>query len=210
VRGQYAAGTLDGRAVPAYLGEAGVPPDSRTETYVGAKLWIDNWRWQGVPFYLRTGKRLPRKVSEIAIVFKRVPFSMFFPLDAQDLTPTTLLIRLQPEEGIDLTVNTKLPGLKVCLTPLDLKFRYQDAFGVETPEAYERLLLDVLIGDQTLFWRYDDVEASWSLLTPVLQQWSAAGTAVPLDLYAAGSWGPQSAERLLEPQQQWRFSNRAG
>jgi glucose-6-phosphate 1-dehydrogenase len=209
LRGQYAAGRVDGREAPAYRAENGVPPGSSTETYVAAKLWIDNWRWQGVPFYLRSGKRLAGKVGEIAIVFKRVPFSMFYPLGSEDLAPTTLLIRLPPEDGIDLIVNTKLPGLKVCLTPLELKFRYREAFGVETPEAYERLLLDVLIGDQTLFWRHDDVEASWALLTPVLQAWSAAGSAAPLFSYPAGSWGPAEAERLLEPQHTWRFSGRS-
>ncbi|NTV52645.1 MAG: glucose-6-phosphate dehydrogenase [Candidatus Firestonebacteria bacterium] len=209
VRGQYAPGLLEGQTVPGYLGEVGVPPNSRTETYVGAKLWIDNWRWQGVPFYIRTGKRLARKVSEIIIVFKRVPVSMFFPLEAADLPPTTLRLRIQPEEGIDLTVNTKLPGMKVCLTPLDLKFRYRETFGIKTPCAYERLLLDILVGDQTLFWRHDDVEAAWALLTPVLQQWGAPGNAAPLSTYPAGSWGPAEADGLLEPQHQWRLSGRA-
>ena len=200
VRGQYAAGSVDGVEVPGYRDEEGVRPDSRTETYIAAKLLIDNWRWQGIPFYVRSGKRLKRKVTEIAITFKSVPHSIFKPLLPEDLTPNVLVLRVQPEEGVSLTIQAKQPGAKLCVGDLTLKFSYRDVFGGDPPEAYERLLLDCMLGDQTLFVRRDTVEVAWSLLTPCLEAWEKKGddpAVGPLHFYKAGSWGPDAAAELL-------------
>ena len=200
VRGQYAAGSLDGQPVPGYREEPGVDPHSRVETYVAAKLLIDNWRWEEVPFYLRAGKRLERKTSTITVRFKSVPHSMFVPLTPEDLSPNTLTFQVQPEEGISLQFQAKHPGPKLCMDQLSMRFQYSDVLEDVLPDAYERLLLDCLLGDQTLFIRHDDLQVSWALITPLLEAWEAAGDspeAGSLYPYPAGSWGPQAADELL-------------
>ncbi len=203
IRGQYASSSVDGVAVPGYRHEPGIADDSQVETFIAAKVFIDNWRWQGVPIYMRAGKRLERKTSEIAVVFKRVPHSMFASLAPNMLSPNVLVMNVQPEEGIALTIQAKEPGAKLCMSSLTMDFRYHDIFGVELPDAYERLLLDCMLEDQTLFWRSDGIEASWSLVTPVLEKWEAEGC--PLAFYESGSWGPREAEELLKRDgRQWR------
>jgi glucose-6-phosphate 1-dehydrogenase len=203
VRGQYTAGMVDGEAVPGYRQEPDVPPDSPTETYVGLKLNVDNWRWAGVPFYLRTGKRLTKRVSEIAIEFRRVPHRFFHALDMPDIEPNVLVLRIQPDEGISLKFGTKVPGPTVRVRDVHMDFLYGSAFAGEPPEAYERLLLDCLHGDSTLFTRHDEVETAWAVLTPLLQAW-AEGTS-PLASYEAGSAGPSEAADLLERDgRRWR------
>jgi glucose-6-phosphate 1-dehydrogenase len=200
VRGQYARGAVAGEPALAYRDEEGVAADSEVETYVAAKLLLDNWRWQGVPFYLRSGKRLARRVSEIAITFKAVPHSIFTPILPEHLSPNVLVLNVQPEEGVSLTIQAKQPGAKLCMGDLTLRFSYRDVFGGDPPEAYERLLLDSMLGDQTLFIRNDTIEVAWSLLTPVLAAWARTGDnpAVGLlETYEAGSWGPAAAEALL-------------
>lgn len=198
VRGQYSSGSMDGIKVPAYREEPGISHESKTETYVGVKLFIDNWRWQGVPFYIRSGKRMSKKVSEIAIIFKRVPYSMFAPLPAEELSPNVLVLSVQPEEGISLNIQAKHPGSKLCMDNVSLNFRYKDLLGVDLPEAYERLLLDCMLGDQTLFWRTDGIEAAWTIVTPVLRKWEEDQEICPLAFYEAGSWGPREAEEMIE------------
>jgi glucose-6-phosphate 1-dehydrogenase len=197
IRGQYAAGEQDGKLVPAYRQEKGVAPNSMTETYVAAKLMVDNWRWHGVPFYLRSGKRLGRRYSEIAVTFKPIPHSMFKPIAPEDLTPNVLVFAVQPDEGISLTMQAKHPGPKLCMSGLNMDFFYSDVFGEEPGEAYERLLLDCMLGDQTLFVRHDDMEVAWSLFTPVLDRWAEQGTAGVLHEYAPGGWGPQASTDML-------------
>ncbi len=197
IRGQYTSGTINGQSVPAYRDELKVPHNSTTETYVAAKLMIDNWRWQGVPFYLRSGKRMKRKVSEIAIVFKPVPHSMFPKEMTDQIEQNVLVLNVQPEEGMALSIQAKTPGPKHCMSSLSLAFKYHDLFQTPPPEAYERLLLDSMIGDQTLFWSSVGVEASWTLLTPVLQEWARAPHHCPLYPYEASTWGPQEADQLL-------------
>ena len=195
VRGQY-IGSDDG-SMPAYGQEKGVAPQSATETFVAMKLFIDNWRWQGVPFYLRSGKRLHNKVSEIAIAFKPVPHSIFDPITPADLSPNMLVLKIQPEEGIGLKLEAKTPGPKLSMNALTLNFAYKDIFGATTPNAYERLLLDCMTGDQTLFVRSDAVELSWELFMPVLEAWEKDAAANPLRYYPAGSWGPVEAHELI-------------
>ena len=210
VRGQYEAGTVGDRSVPGYREEPGVAPGSRTETYVAMKLALDNWRWSGVPFYLRSGKRLARKRSEIAVTFKPVPHSIFSALGANHLAPNVLVLNVQPSEGISLTIEAKKPGAKVCLGSLTLQLDYRQIFGGDPPEAYERLLLDAMLGDQTLFVRSDGVEAAWSILDPVLHtsdEGERCGTGCGVHPYAAGSWGPAAADGLLaEDGRAWRNS----
>ena len=195
VRGQY-IGSDDG-SMPAYGQEKGVAPQSATETFVAMKLFIDNWRWQGVPFYLRSGKRLHNKVSEIAIAFKPVPHSIFDPITPADLSPNMLVLKIQPEEGIGLKLEAKTPGPKLSMNALTLNFAYKDIFGATTPNAYERLLLDCMTGDQTLFVRSDAVELSWELFMPVLDTWEKDAGTSPLRFYPAGSWGPVEAHELI-------------
>ncbi|TAL16322.1 glucose-6-phosphate dehydrogenase [bacterium] len=200
VRGQYEAGEVEGERVRGYREEEGVAPDSETETYVAMKLLIDNWRWAGVPFYLRSGKRLKRKLSEIAVIFKPVPHSLFKEEDEGGLSPNVLVLGVQPKEGISLTIEAKRPGPKFCMGSLTLNFDYRSVFGEEPPEAYERLLLDVMLGDQTLFVRSDGIESAWSILTGLLDTWKAsdAGTKeCSLRTYPAGSGGPDAADVLL-------------
>jgi len=203
VRGQYGPGSINGKQVKGYLEEAGVSPDSKTETFVAAKLFIDNWRWQGVPFYLRTGKRLPLKDTEIAITFKKLPYSMFSSAGFDELPPNVLVLKIQPEEGISLSFQAKRPGSKMCMSTLNMNFSYKSVFYVDMPEAYERLLLDCMVGDQTLFTRQDDIEISWRLLTPLLQAWEQDSSAP--HKYAAGSGSFAEADKLIETDgRQWR------
>jgi len=196
-RAQYAAGLMGGKPVPGYLDEQGIRPDSATETYAAIRLSINNWRWQGVPFYLRSGKRMARRISEIAIHFKRPPGTLFAAAgDRFQLAPNILSFQIQPDEGLGLVLNGKVPGLETRTQPVKMSFRYATTFGSNTPEAYERLVLDAMIGDGTLFIRGDEAEASWRLYTPLLEFWQQQGRA-GMDSYAAGSWGPTSSDSLL-------------
>lgn len=195
-RGQYAEGWIQGEKLPAYRNEPGVAPHSNTETYAALKLYIDNWRWQDVPFYLRTGKRLAASVTEISIRFRDVPHRAFPASAGLNTQPSRLVIQINPEQGIVLKFMAKEPGTLLRLRPVDMRFNYKDAFQVETPAAYETLLWDVMIGDATLFMRADQVEAAWQLVMPVLDAW-AENPAADFPNYAAGSWGPESADHLL-------------
>ncbi len=202
VRGQYGEGFINGTPVCAYRQEANVPPDSNVETYVALELAIDSWRWAGVPFYLRAGKRLPKRSTEIAIVFKEPPPCLF--QSGKHIAPNVLVIRIQPDEGIALKMNCKVPGINGPIQPVKMDFRYGSYFGLSPPEAYERLLCDCMIGDSTLFARADEVLASWKLLTPVLDFWSRSSPIFPN--YAAGSWGPEEADKLLaRTGRKWRW-----
>ncbi|AHF90229.1 glucose-6-phosphate 1-dehydrogenase [Opitutaceae bacterium TAV1] len=194
-RAQYAAGMTGGKQVKGYLEEEGISEKSATETYAAIRLSINNWRWQGVPFYLRSGKRMARRVTEIAIEFKRPPGTLFAG-GGFDLAPNTLSFQIQPDEGLNLILNGKVPGLETRTQPVKMNFRYSATFGSNTPEAYERLVLDAMIGDGTLFIRGDEAETSWKLYTPLLEAWAAAGRE-GIDTYAAGSWGPAAADALL-------------
>lgn len=196
-RAQYAGGMIGGKPVPGYLEEEGIAAQSSTETYAALRLSINNWRWQGVPFYLRSGKRMARRVSEIAINFRRPPGTLFAGETARfDLAGNTLSFQIQPDEGLSLLLNTKVPGLETRTQAVKMSFRYATTFGSNTAEAYERLVLDAMVGDGTLFIRGDEAEASWKLYTPVLDYWKSVGR-TGMDSYAAGSWGPPSAEALL-------------
>lgn len=195
VRGQYVAGDLQGREVPGYLEEPGVAPDSRTETYAALRLTLDNWRWAGVPFFLRTGKRLPERLSEVTIQFRRAPHLLFRGFGDDVVERNRLTIRIQPDEGIHLTFGVKVPGSGLHVESNCMRFRYREAYAAEAPEAYERLLLDCLLGDLSLFNQSAWMELSWRLMDPILQSW-AAGDA-DLRRYRAGTWGPPEAEELL-------------
>ncbi len=196
VRGQYGEGQFDGKDVPAYRHEPGVSADSNTETFAALRLCIDNWRWQNVPFYLRTGKRLPVRASEVSVVFRPVPHQSFPSSALEGWQPNRLVIHIQPDEGLSLHVQAKRPGLRVRLGSTEMQFRYQDVFDTPSPEAYETLLLDILLGDATLFMRADQIEAAWQIVDPVLDAWSDKPS-VDFPNYAAGSWGPKSADELL-------------
>ena len=203
IRGQYEEGFVGGRAVEAYREEKGVKPGSRTETYIAMQLGIDNWRWAGVPFYLRTGKRLPRRVSEIAIEFKQVPHLMFQSVGEIDLSPNVISMRIQPDEGIALKFAAKVPGPTTQLRPVRMDFLYGSSFGEAGPDAYERLLLDAMLGDPTLFARRDEVETAWSLMQPILDGWDNQGQ--PVYPYESGSWGPSKADQMLRRDgREWR------
>ncbi|NWG02802.1 MAG: glucose-6-phosphate dehydrogenase [Syntrophaceae bacterium] len=197
VRGQYGAGCLQGLRVLGYREETGVDPDSITETFVALKLLVDNWRWQDVPFYLRTGKRLPAKVSEVSIQFRPVPHQSFPSTSVKDWQANRIVIHIQPEEGINLRFQIKQPGLIMLVRPADMRFTYREAFRKPIHEAYETLLLDAMLGDATLFMRDDQVEAAWSILVPILEVWESI---VPdhFPNYEAGTWGPEEAKQLLE------------
>ncbi len=195
-RAQYVAGMTGGKMVPGYLQESGIAPNSNTETYAALRLSINNWRWHGVPFYLRSGKRLPRRVSEIAVQFKRPPGTIFPQKDGFDLAANTLSFQIQPDEGLSFILNAKIPGLDTRTQPVKMSFRYATTFGSNTPEAYERLVLDAMIGDGTLFIRGDEAETSWKLYTPVLDFWQSQGRS-GMETYPAGSWGPAGADKLL-------------
>jgi glucose-6-phosphate 1-dehydrogenase len=196
VRGQYGAGLVDGKKVPAYRREPGVATGSSAETFAAIKLSVDNWRWQDVPFYLRTGKRMKTMVSEVMIQFRPVPHQSFPHSAALAWQPNRLLIHIQPQEGIVLRFQAKQPGSILHLSPVDMHFSYQEAFKSKSPQAYETLLADVMSGDATLFMRADQVEASWSILTPILNAW-AKRKPVDFPNYPSGSWGPQAAEALV-------------
>lgn len=203
VRGQYAA-SADGR-LAAYRTEPGVDPNSLTETFLAARVHINNWRWKGVPFYIRSGKRLESRVSEVAITFRPIPHSMFEPLPPEAFPPNTLVLRIHPEEGVGLTIEAKQPGPKLCMCSLTMSFRYREVFGTDPPEAYERLLLDCMLGDQTLFIRQDTMREAWKLWTPVLHSWQQDEGHCPLHFYTAGSWGPDAARQLTGYDgRQWR------
>jgi glucose-6-phosphate 1-dehydrogenase len=195
-RGQYASGWIEGRHVPAYREEDGVDPTSATETFAALKLFVDNWRWQGVPFYLRTGKRLAHTVSEVSIRFRPVPHQAYPYSGSENNQPVRLVLRLKPDEGMDLKLNVKVPGAHFTLSPADMRFSYSNAFRKPVPAAYETLLYEAIAGDQTLFMRADQIEAAWTLLQPVLDMWELY-PAVEFPNYAAGSWGPESAEGLI-------------
>jgi glucose-6-phosphate 1-dehydrogenase len=199
VRGQYGQGWIRGNQVRGYREEDGVPPDSHTETFAALKLFVDNWRWQDVPFYLRTGKRLARQVSEVAIQFRAVPHQSFPPEATLDWQPARLVMSIQPDQGIVLRFQAKHPGQKMLLQPVDMRFNYQETFAAGSPDAYETLLWDVLHNDATLFMRADQVEAAWRLLMPVLEVWKANP---PSDFpnYAGGAWGPDATQGLLAQQ----------
>ena len=196
VRGQYGAGWIAGQQVPGYRGEPKVAPDSTTETYAAVKLLVDNWRWQGVPFYLRTGKRLQARISEVSIQFRPVPHQSFPASAVLDWRPNRLIIAIQPEEGILLRFEAKYPGPTMRLSPVIMQFYYREAFRTTPPEAYETLLLDIMRGDATLFMRDDQAEAAWAAIAPVLATWEAIR---PTDFpnYQAGTWGPEAADVLI-------------
>ena len=194
-RGQYGPGFVLGDKVIGYREEPGVNPESSTETFAALKLYFDNWRWAGVPFYIRSGKRLAKRVTEIAIQFKDVPHRLFTQSDAP-LEPNVLVVRIQPNEGITLRFGAKLPGTRTRIRWVNMDFRYGSSFGVEAPEAYERLLLDCMLGDSTLYARRDMTERGWELVTPILEAWQQAAKDFPN--YDAGTSGPQSADELVE------------
>jgi glucose-6-phosphate 1-dehydrogenase len=234
VRAQYGPGWVLGKEVPGYREEPGVSPTSTTETYAALRVEIDNWRWAGVPFYLRAGKRLPKRTTEIAIQFKAVPRILFNKDREAPLQPNVLSLRIQPNEGIALRIGVKVPGYESRIQPVTMDFGYGAAFGVEPPEAYERLILDALLGDSTLFTRRDEVEAQWRFITPILEGWSEAAEVTPergapearsggrspgrhrergsgagrspgLAAYAAGTWGPATTDAfLLADGRAWR------
>ncbi len=204
VRAQYGPGFEHGTDVPGYRREDGVKAESTTETYVALKLFVDNWRWSGVPFYLRTGKRLPKRASEIAIIFKEVPEVLFNVNPQAPVEENVLALRIQPDEGLSLRICAKLPGPKVKIYPVKMDFRYGTTFGEQSPEAYERLLLDVMAGDATLFMRRDAVEASWKFVTNILNHWQHSGTRW-LPEYPAGTWGPLESDKLIQADdRKWR------
>jgi len=207
VHAQYTAGSIAGQAVRGYREEPAVSPTSTTETFVALRLFIDSWRWAGVPFYVRSGKRLPKRVTEIAIQFKEAPH-LLFGRRGEGIRPNVLSIRIQPDEGIALTFGSKLPGPAMDVTPVSMEFRYGTSFGVEPPEAYERLILDCLLGDETLFTRADEVEASWAWISRIHHAWAddAAAGRSTLASYPAGSWGPEAADRLIaQDGRAWRL-----
>jgi glucose-6-phosphate 1-dehydrogenase len=204
VRAQYGEGVIAGAAVPAYRDEPGVDPASVTETFVALKLRLDNWRWAGVPFYLRTGKRLAKRVAEIAIQFKAAPHSIFQSVGPKTFESNALVLKLQPDEGISLRFGAKPPGPTMRIHPVKMDFGYGSSFGVATPEAYERLILDAMLGDSTLFTRDDEVEAAWSVVMPILDAF-ARQRPRSLPIYEAGSWGPAEAFQLPERDgRRWR------
>ena len=196
VRGQYGPGWIHGESIDGYREEPGVDPNSNIETFAALKIFVDNWRWQGVPFYLRTGKRLAETMSVINIQFRPVPHQAFPTEAVENWQPNRLIINIQPRKGIVLRFQMKLPGLRMLLNPVDMQFNYDETYHVEPPEAYETLLLDVMKGDATLFMRADEVEAAWDILMPIIDIWESAP---PLDFpnYAAGTWGPEDAEALI-------------
>jgi glucose-6-phosphate 1-dehydrogenase len=205
VRGQYAPGFIGGKNVAAYRQEQNVDPNSKIETYVGLQLFIDNWRWAGVPFYIRGGKRFPKRATEIAIVFKEAPGVLFQSNNQQRKSSNVLVMRIQPNEGISLRINSKVPGMSNTVQPVKMDFHYGSYFGSTPPEAYERLIGDCMSGDSTLFARSDEVLSSWKLLTPVLERW-ADTPAADFPNYQAGTWGPQEADHMLAREgRQWRL-----
>ena len=204
VRGQYGEGVVEDRHVPAYRTEPKVDPHSNTETFVALRFFIDNWRWAGVPFYIRTGKRLPRRETEIAIQFRQVPLVLFRDTPAEELMPNTLVMSIQPQEAISLRFGVKVPGPRLRVGPVDMEFRYADYFKCEPSTGYERLLYDCMIGDATLFQRADMIETGWAIVDPILDVWKALRPR-SFPNYAAGTWGPQEAFELLRRDgRKWR------
>jgi glucose-6-phosphate 1-dehydrogenase len=204
VRAQYDAGWVNGAEVPAYRREDGVDPRSTTETYVALRMQLDSWRWAGVPFYMRTGKRLPKRTTEIAIQFRKPPLHIFKRVSPTHVAPNLLIVNVQPDEGISVRFEAKLPGSRMQLAPVMMNFRYGGAFGLPVPEAYETLLLDAMLGDPTLFARHDFVEGSWALITPVHGTW-AASEARALPQYESGEWGPAEADAMMAADgRKWR------
>jgi glucose-6-phosphate 1-dehydrogenase len=204
VRGQYGPGKFDGQSVPGYRQEEAVAPDSNTDTYVALCAEVDNWRWAGVPFLIRAGKRLARRATEIAVQFKLPPLRLFQTVECEgedcDVTqarPNVLVFRIQPDEGISLSFATKRPGMSLDLQPVRMDFRYGESFRGPLPEAYERLILDALRGDATLFMRSDELIAAWEFITPILQAWQEQPRP-PFPNYEPGSWGPAEADRLMQ------------
>ena len=197
VRGQYGPGWVGGREARGYRQEVGVAPDSTTETFVAMKLYVDSWRWAGVPFYLRHGKRLPKRETEIAVTFKRAPLALFHDADSDAMGPNVLAMRIQPDEGMSLRIMAKVPGQGIQIQPVHMDFLYGAAFSQQSPDAYERLLLDIMLGDSTLFTRRDEVEAQWAIVDPILKAWeNEPPPAFPN--YEAGTWGPRSAIELIK------------
>lgn len=204
VRGQYGPGKIAGKLVPGYTQEEGVSAESTTETYLAMKLLCENWRWSGVPFYVRSGKRLPRRVTEIAIQFKMPPLLLFSGAAAQQIEPNTLVLSIQPDEGITLKFGSKAPGAGERIQPVLMNFDYGESFDMPAPDAYERLLLDCMLGDSTLFTRSDEVEAAWGLITPVIERWRNNPHDF-IELYRAGTWGPKQADDFIEADgRKWR------
>ncbi len=205
VRGQYGAGSISGTPVPGYREEKGVAPDSATETFAMITMRFDNWRWSGVPFYIRSGKRLAKRVTEIAIQFKAAPHQLFGEAMMEQVTPNQLVIRIQPDEGITMRVAAKVPGQVTRIRDVNMDFRYGASFGVQLAEAYERLILDCILGDSTLYARKDMTERGWELVMPVLDEWVATKTEAPFPNYEAGSWGPEATHQLLNQHgRRWR------
>ena len=204
VRGQYGPGSIAGQPVPGYRQEQDVAPDSTTETFAMITMYFDNWRWAGVPFYIRSGKRLPKRVTEIAIQFKAAPLPLFGTAMEQ-MTPNQLIIRIQPDEGITLRFAAKVPGQTTNIRDVNMDFRYGASFGIQLAEAYERLLLDCILGDSTLYARKDMTERGWELVMPILDEWAATKDEARFPNYEAGTWGPQAAHDLIESQgRRWR------
>jgi glucose-6-phosphate 1-dehydrogenase len=202
VRAQYSAGMAEGHEVPGYLEEEGVAPDSTTETFAALRLEVDNWRWAGVPIYLRTGKRLARKVTEIAITLKPVPHLAFEQAGSVGVQPNVIVLTVQPNEGVSISIGAKIPGTQMRIRPVQMEFLYGSAFLSQSPEAYERLITDAMRGDATLFTRNDEVEAQWRIADQIVKTW--AEMPGPLPQYPAGSSGPPEADKLLEPGHKWR------
>jgi glucose-6-phosphate 1-dehydrogenase len=206
VRGQYGEGAVNGAQLPAYRNEPHVAPDSNTETFVALKLSIDNWRWADVPFYVRTGKRLASRLTEVAIQFRRAPFVLFRDTPVENLAANSLVLHIQPDEGISLRFGAKVPGIQVNVGAVNMDFHYQDYFGNEPSTGYERLLYDCMTGDATLFQRADMVEAGWSVVQPVLDVWKALPPR-SFPNYKSGSWGPKEADELMaRDHRHWRNS----
>ena len=203
VRGQYVAGSVGGKPTLGYREEKGVASDTITETFLALKLFIDNWRWAGVPFYLRSGKHLPKRSTEIAIQFKQIPLSLFG-RNAGTIEPNLLALNIQPDEGISLRFGSKLPGSTVQVRPVSMDFRYGTSFGVPAPEAYERLILDCMLGEAALFTRNDEVDAAWTFVNRILESWRRSPVK-NLSGYPAGTWGPQEAQDFIERDgRRWR------
>jgi glucose-6-phosphate 1-dehydrogenase len=203
MRAQYGAGVIGGEEVPGYREEEGVAPDSRTETYAALRLEVSNWRWAGVPFYLRTGKRLARKLTEIAVTLKPVPHLAFQSSGSVGVQPNQIIFTVQPDEGVSVSIGAKIPGPRLRIRPVNMEFRYGTSFVSESPEAYERLILDAMRGDATLFTRNDEVEALWGIIDPILTAWHE-DTESPIPQYPAGSAGPPEADAVLREGHKWR------
>jgi glucose-6-phosphate 1-dehydrogenase len=201
-RARYTAGMAEGKEAVGYLDEEGVPESSATETYVGLRLEVDNWRWAGVPIYLRTGKRLARKVTEIAVTLKPVPHLAFQAQGSVGVQPNQIILTVQPNEGVSISLGAKIPGTRMRIRPVNMEFLYGTSFLSQSPEAYERLIMDAMRGDATLFTRNDEVEAQWRIIDPIIESWEAGED--PLAEYPAGSQGPEEADSILAPGHRWR------